>query len=291
MLLANVGKNSFDLIKHPAIETHDEIKKICRPIFDLFEITFFRYLRVYPDNSRIHLCSNPDWTELFYAKGLYNVAWFDANKMVDPKSIEILWDVKASSDDNIVGLEARNHFNIHHGMSIIRPQKSYYEVYDLATHKNNQKINETYLNNLELFERFFFYFKDQARNILNRCEKNRIILPNLNKCLEIPNEKYNVTTNAAVDKFLKITDTKRFYINTFRGDVYLTKREIECIHWILMGKSAEEIGIILKCSKRTVEIHLNNTKHKLGVSKIAQVTKMVIDSGIMEASKFDWEKK
>ena len=93
-----------------------------------------------------------------------------------------------------------------------------------------------------------------------------------------------------VDEFIRSTETKRFYINTMAGNTYLTRKEIECIYWILLGKSAEEISLILACSKRTIEIHLNNSKQKLGVTKITQVIKMVIDAGIIETFKLDLEK-
>jgi len=31
----------------------------------------------------------------------------------------------------------------------------------------------------------------------------------------------------------------KFYINTDNGDTYLTKKEVECVYWALMGKSTE----------------------------------------------------
>jgi DNA-binding CsgD family transcriptional regulator len=290
MLLTTTGETGINLTRHPAIDTHEDIKRICKPIFTLFNITFFRYLRVYPDKSRIHLCTNPDWTSLFYSKGFYNIAWFDSSKMGEPKSVEILWDVKANTDDNIVGVEARNHFNFYHGMTIIRPQKSYYELYDIATHKDNVGINDLYVEHMDLFERFFFYFKDQARNLILDCEKNRIRLPNLVEVKKNLEENNCSLETKSINEFIQLTESKRFYINTESGDVYLTKKEVECIYWVLMGKSAEEISIILACSKRTIEIHLNNTKQKLGVTKITHATKIVFDSGIMDALKFDMEK-
>ena len=42
----------------------------------------------------------------------------------------------------------------------------------------------------------------------------------------------------------------------------LTDCEIECINWLIKGKSAEEIGLILRLSRRTIESHINNIKKK-----------------------------
>ncbi len=58
----------IDLIKHSATSSSQIIQDICAPIFNLLGATFFRYLRVYPDGSRIHLCTDPNWTEHFYSK-------------------------------------------------------------------------------------------------------------------------------------------------------------------------------------------------------------------------------
>lgn len=49
------------------------------------------------------------------------------------------------------------------------------------------------------------------------------------------------------------------------NDVYLSKREIECLHHTIQGKSAKIIGFELDISQRTVEEHIANIKAKLGV--------------------------
>jgi DNA-binding CsgD family transcriptional regulator len=274
------------ILNNPAVCTYEQVAQLCEPIFNLFNLTFFRYLRVFPDGSRIHLCSNPTWTEHFYSKQYYKIAWFDANKIEYPKNIEIIWDEKAKREDNDVGIEARTYFNIYHGISIIRPGSGYYEVFDFATEKNNAKINDIYLNNLPLFERFFFYFRDRGNPLIQEAYNQRIKPLDLMKKWNPDVQNSNQKTDS-VEKFLKQTQTKRYYINISNVDVYLTRKEVECIYWAVLGKSAEEIGMISGSSKRTTEIHLNNIKKKLMCSKISQVIKIVVDSGLLEAFKFN----
>lgn len=43
----------------------------------------------------------------------------------------------------------------------------------------------------------------------------------------------------------------------------LSKRQSQCAHLLLQGKTAEETGQILKISKRTVEEHIRAMKQKL----------------------------
>jgi DNA-binding CsgD family transcriptional regulator len=45
----------------------------------------------------------------------------------------------------------------------------------------------------------------------------------------------------------------------------LTPREIEVLKWIAVGKRNSEIGTILACSPRTVQKHVQNILHKLGM--------------------------
>jgi DNA-binding CsgD family transcriptional regulator len=45
----------------------------------------------------------------------------------------------------------------------------------------------------------------------------------------------------------------------------LTSREREVFNWIRAGKSDAEISVILGCAVRTVEKHVANLYHKLGV--------------------------
>ena len=45
----------------------------------------------------------------------------------------------------------------------------------------------------------------------------------------------------------------------------LTEREVEILRWTAAGKTAWEIGGILKISERTVNFHIQNVMEKFGV--------------------------
>ncbi len=46
----------------------------------------------------------------------------------------------------------------------------------------------------------------------------------------------------------------------------LTARELECLHWVSLGKAAWETATIIGRSPRTVEFHLSNAVRKLGAT-------------------------
>lgn len=54
-------------------------------------------------------------------------------------------------------------------------------------------------------------------------------------------------------------------------NIYLSKREMECLRFTVRGKSAKQIAAELKISSRTVEEYLNNIKLKLGVFSKAEL--------------------
>jgi DNA-binding CsgD family transcriptional regulator/PAS domain-containing protein len=65
------------------------------------------------------------------------------------------------------------------------------------------------------------------------------------------------------------------YLNKNPSKTYLSKKEIECVNWLIKGKSSSEIAAILHISKRTVEAHMNNVKTKLKCYKQFQVGYLV----------------
>jgi DNA-binding CsgD family transcriptional regulator len=56
-----------------------------------------------------------------------------------------------------------------------------------------------------------------------------------------------------------------------------SNRESQVLYYLIRGRTALEIGKILKISKRTVEHYLNNIKNDLGVSTRSELIEKIID--------------
>ncbi len=190
--------------------SHNQIKVICQPIFDLLDLTFFRYLQVYKDLSRIDLCTHPELINLFYSQELYKISWFDKASSLYQKDMEYIWDVKGLSEDTTVG-DIAIEYDVCHGFSLIRVSKNFHEIFEFATHKTNVSINEVYVQHLEIFEKFILYFNEQARELIDDST-------NHSKLIFVPNQSNNkpdTNTIAAekIENFHTSTRIKRFYIN------------------------------------------------------------------------------
>ena len=61
----------------------------------------------------------------------------------------------------------------------------------------------------------------------------------------------------------------------------LTRRELEVMQWIMLGKSSWEISRIMRCAEATVNFHIANVRHKFKVSTRQQALVKAISLGIL----------
>lgn len=93
-------------------------------------------------------------------------------------------------------------------------------------------------------------------------------------------DEYRLPFRRCIDKHTRVLQLmamvfhgharSRFTGELMVGGVALSPRELECLQWAALGKSAWDIGCILGISRRTVVFHLENAKAKLGVRSTCQ---------------------
>lgn len=233
------------------------IELICEPL-KLLHIDYFLYVKRFKDGSSIYLTNKPDWQLTYFEQYYYLISDFDdpdkhyANGM-------FLW---SSLKEQEIYQALRNQFGIDHGITISKVYEDCTEFFHFGANQNYNIIN-FYLNQFDALKRFMSYFKDKAWELIETISASRIILPKRQStsfsALELMQSSLNL--------FQELTACDRYYVSNTRSDIYLTKREMECLHWYSRGKSADEIGTILSLSKRTVESHLLNSKNKINYYK------------------------
>ena len=83
-------------------------------------------------------------------------------------------------------------------------------------------------------------------------------------------------------KFINNVNIPRQYILTPEALPFsLSPRQQECLSLLIRGKTMKEMSYILGISTRTVEDHINITKHKLGCYNRSQLIEKAIDSGFL----------
>jgi DNA-binding CsgD family transcriptional regulator len=71
-----------------------------------------------------------------------------------------------------------------------------------------------------------------------------------------------------------------FYDNSLYA--VLSKRERECLFYLLHNKSAKEIARILKISFRTVEMHTSHIKEKLKCRNKSALFAQALEEGVIK---------
>jgi len=261
----------IDLSNHYFTSVSSSVKAILDPVMSSNNLNFFRYLRLYNDGTRVHLCSDSDWTNHFYREGLYKIAWYDRYVPSHHLSSRSIWDEKVLTSDNIVGIHSRTIFDINHGFSVVRPNVDYCEVFDFATTEANIAVNDIYMRSPGTIDEIIFLFKSQARHIIEKADQHKI---------QLPMEAKVADTEAGALNYAGIS---RFYVDTMYGEAYLTRREYDCLSLWFCGKTAKQIGPILGTSFRTVESHLENVKGKLNIQYKDQLFSQLQFLGLFEA--------
>jgi DNA-binding CsgD family transcriptional regulator len=66
----------------------------------------------------------------------------------------------------------------------------------------------------------------------------------------------------------------------------LSWREAECVYWVCLGKSDDEIGAILSISRKTANHHVEAAKAKLGVASRASLAWRAFALGLVQPPLF-----
>jgi len=143
----------------------------------------------------------------------------------------------------------REKFGLHHGLTLVRRYKDYYDMIAVAVSEPKLNIGSFYLNKQKRMEQFINFFDKEYRDLLTTATKNPIILPR-------PYRDSN---------YQKIClQNGRLPIKGNYGKTYLTAQELSCLRLRITGLSNKEIAQILDLSPRTVETYMARIQQRTG---------------------------
>lgn len=223
-----MSRTLLDLSRH--------VKEICEPYFTQLGLDHFNYIHRNNNGSITYLCSNPHWLEHYLQKEYPKIGAFEQNETLSDYKF-LLWN-GLDKDDSIL-TDSREIIGVEHGIALVQKENDGFGFYNLGTKSSNPSIINKYINSIPQYEKFILAFQEKARTLMREAKK-----------IKFGNHSSPIITR----------ESKLGYQT---GNPHLTARELQCIDYLSLGKTAEEIAIILNISKRTVESHVQNIKQKL----------------------------
>ncbi len=243
---------------------NDQVMEICRPLFNCLGISYFEYDKITNDGKVFYICTNQDWLKFSLEEQM-----FDDTEHVYLCSLAKKYQKRYALWSNLkldktFLLSQYQQFDVWNGLTINEIESEAFNTYSFATSCGQVKLDEFYINNMPLFERFIVYFKQKLSSILDENhEKYLFSATPLDESVEIRHEDDQL--HLEVDNFLKQTELDKFTVKVNQGLVQISKREFQCLQLLSQGKSVKEIGAALEISPRTVETYVNFLKNKTGL--------------------------
>lgn len=236
-------------------------KDACTPLFQNFGITTFTYSRFYYDGQYLMVSNQFEWLETWLEK-IYSPNNTLLEQAVQSAQIGkfsyLLWPA-VPHQDLLLSFNAT--FNICNGFDVYRRLEDSVEVWSMATTQANENGRFLFLNNIRQITNFCLLYNETCSDIISHNNSNT---------LKTFHSSMNMTLNKELlfekelNAFLKAIEARKLLFSPKLGSISLTHRETECLAQLAKGKSAKEIGRVLKISPRTVETYLNKVKEKTG---------------------------
>lgn len=259
----------LNLRNNPILTSSSEINEICAPLFRNSPIKFFRYVKVFSNGEYITLCNDSRWVEHYLLHDYYKLAYYENNSLAWEKAPSIfLW----LPFDNELLSDAKNYYDIDHGVTLLEKNKSYCELFHFASNRQGGSAINFYLNYEDTLKRFIAYFKFKAAKLISTVEKQKIIIPGFNE-----NDKDSlINSSHNKEDFLNATSMDYSVLNIeTKQIVNLNKIEMKCCYYSIAGKNVKEIANTLGLSHKSINKYLDNIRLKLGIYSKHQLDKVI----------------
>lgn len=242
------------------------LDEIIKPLNKYFNITHFHYNVFLNDGKRLYICNRFDWLKHYFSKHFQNNSNHARIYIKDLGTYKALW-TSYKNDDIFSAIRT---FNIWNGFSIFERTVEGIEAYHFATTCENTEINNFYLNNIHIFEKFINFFKNKIKEAL----KVKYKIAWIPSTIKTPLFKNNSNIEATISRVLNI---KKYCLD---DKIYITDRQLQILQYLSAGKTIKEIAWILEISPRTIETHLEIIKQRTNFSLKSDLIEMFLRNSI-----------
>lgn len=266
-----------------------QIHQICAPLFAISLVKYFSYNRYFRNRQWLGFYTDPDPVEISLREdrgpifvdeqgvSIDSGVYFhgDLKEIMKTKIEDNIVEKFFAQDDNPGGVQI-----VTNGLLIIRKGKNYDESFYFSMLNSNYEVSRAYyFKTSETLKRFCLYFLHKGRSLITLSSKYRIpyAIPEKNNFFDMMFYKH-----PKLSEDQAWFDTKKFAIETSRGDVFLSAQELNCLRLIAQGFTYSELAYHMDLSNRTIESYVNNLKEKLNASSKATLAQYYRNFSILD---------
>ncbi len=252
---------NLSIKQHISWEMQYEVYRICKPLFDHFNINYFDYARFYKnDHEAIILYSDANW-----------VAYFLNDTYVKPSAIlkegNHLW--AGYIPPEIISVASKK-FNHEHGVTLCYNRPTYDEIFNFSASRENYQVLQLYTQQTSALEKFCGYFLEKAESMIIKLEQQKLTLPSSVSLAENASLSFEQKCKVFLEG-LNIHHRHSLQTLAYAKSKKITPREFECLYQLSKGLTVKQIARTLNLSPRTVEVHLNHLKEKLECKRTIEI--------------------
>lgn len=245
-------------LHHPIFALKTKIQEVSKNFLHTFGFNYFQYLRCFADGSVGLLTNHTGPMEHFQQVDDSPVIFSSfREEHQNAHSYWFLWDEELPASP--VQL-AREKFNIHNGLTLVRRAKNYYDMIAVAFSSEQSNPAGFYLNKYKAIEQYINEFDADNKDLIALMNKNPLVLPKAYR---------DVNYESICLAHGKIT------VNGKYGMTHVTAQELACLRLLVQGMTYKKIAQILGISARTVETYLLRVKLRTGFSSRTEIECMM----------------
>jgi len=247
----------------------EKIDLVCAPLLQSLRITHFGYIKLFNNGTMLRMANNREWTKKYFEQEYYNDDEFYNMKDVAKEKSKFLLLTGEPQGAHLTSL--CKDFNIWNALTIYEKFNDYSDIWFFGTSQQNTEAINFYLNNINVLKKFTSFFKDKFNNELKNINIENLIFSN------IAIETNDIKENKNIKSFFDKINIKYFKIS---NDLSISKKEFECLSFLIQGKTAKEIARLTGGSYRTIEFHLQNLKKKANCQKQSHLIEFLLKNRI-----------
>jgi DNA-binding CsgD family transcriptional regulator len=233
-------------IKQFSQKMQREMVELCEPFLARLNLTFFAQIRYYQNGTLSVLSNNMGWLDYWEQQKYKSYVLLPERRVKLGQFYICPWQEFFIGDKEVLKtiIDARELGNFDHALMITTVHHGYFESFAFGAHPNNDRAMTIYFNYIEQFLSYTQEFKLQAKNLIKQAEANRLILPK----------------NLQADNLSLLSNE----LKIIHDNIKITSKEWEALKYLCEFHSMKRVALHLRKSPRTIEMHINNLRHKLG---------------------------